>query len=157
MNPAPPSQFVEPPRGEGLPIYSAESVQRIIDDEHLRLLRLGYFISAAHTAMYIFVGLFNAGMGIFIAHLPIGTGVTSLPSMPLLFGLLGSVIMGLAGIGAVLQLVTGMRLKERRSRTLCLITASFTILEIPYGTALGLMTLSVLARPSVRRQFERSA
>jgi hypothetical protein len=152
----PSSQFVEPPRAPGVPLYTAEAVQSMIDDEHLRLLRLGYFISAAHTAMYIFVGLFNAGMGIFIAHLPLGTGVTSLPSMPLLFGLLGSVIMGLAGIGAVLQLVTGMRLKERRSRLLCLITASLTVLEIPYGTALGLMTLSVLARPSVRRQFERT-
>ena len=157
MNPAPPPEFIEPPRADGVPTHSAESVQRIIDDEHLRLLRLGYYISAAHTAMYIFVGLFNAGMGIFIGHLPLGTGVTSLPSMPLLFGLLGSVIMGLAGIGAVLQLVTAMRLKERRGRVLCLITASLTVMEIPYGTALGLMTLSVLARPSVRRQFERAA
>jgi hypothetical protein len=157
MNEAPPSGFGEPTQASEIPMHTAESVQRILDDEHLRLLRLGYFISAAHTAMYMFVGLFNAGMGIVIAHLPLGTGVSSLPSMPLLFGLLGSVITVLAAIGALLQLLTAVRLKERRGRVLCLLTASLTSMEIPFGTALGLMTLRVLARPSVRRQFERAA
>jgi hypothetical protein len=156
MNQPPPAQF-----GQGYvpgyhSAYTPESVQSIIDNEHLRLLRIGYFISAGQTALIIPFGLVYAALGLVMGHLPSGTGAPPPPFMPLFFGIVGAVISGLAGIAAVLKLVTGIRLKERRGRLLCMITAGISLLEIPYGTALGLMTFIVLGRPNVKREFERS-
>jgi hypothetical protein len=156
MNPQAPPQFGYGYAPGGTPFYTPESVQSIIDNEHLRLLRIGYFISAGQTAILIPLGLFYAAMGIFVAHFPAGTGAPTPPLMPLFFGIFGSVITGIAAVASVLKLLTGMRLKERKGRLLCLITAGLSLFEIPYGTALGLMTFIVLARPAVRQQFDRS-
>jgi hypothetical protein len=149
-----------PPFGQayapGNAFYTTESVQSIIDTEHLRLLRIGYFISAGQTAIFIPLGLIYAAMGIFVSGMP-STGSAPTPGfMPLLFGIGGSVFAGVAAILTVLKLVTGIRLKERRARLLCMITAGLSLFEMPYGTALGLMTFTVLGRPNVRQQFERA-
>jgi hypothetical protein len=131
----------------------AETAQDIIDNEHLRLLRIGYFVSAAQTAIFIPVGLLYAGMGVMFSQLP--TGAAPPPSfVSWLFGLLGAGFAGLAAVGATLKLLTAIRLKERRSRVMCLIAAGLSCMEIPYGTMLGIWTFIVLGRASVRRQFE---
>ena len=150
-----------PPFGQAYAPVNAfptpESVQRILDNEHLRLLRIGYFISAGQTAIFIPFGLLYAAMGIFVSGVP-STGSTPTPAyMPLLLGIGGSVFAGVAAIVTVLKLVTGIRLKERRARLLCMITAGLSLFEMPYGTALGLMTFTVLGRHSVRQQFERAS
>jgi hypothetical protein len=135
-------------------IPSGESRESIIDNEHLKLLRIGYFISAAQTAIFIPVGLLYAGMGVLFTHLPSGPGAAPPPFMTWFFGAFGGVFALIGIVGATLKLLTAIRLKERRSRTLCLITAGLSCLEIPYGTALGVMTFIVLGRPSVREQFD---
>ena len=56
--------------------------------------------------------------------------------------------------GATLKLLTAIRLKERRSRVMCLIAAGLSCIEMPYSTVLGIWTFMVLGRASVRRQFE---
>ena len=38
--------------------------QRIVDDEHLRLLRIGYFVSAAMTGLMAVFGLFYGLIGV---------------------------------------------------------------------------------------------
>ena len=133
----------------------AQNPQSLIDDEHLRLLRIGYFISAGQTAIFIPFGLVYAVMGVVIAKFP-GGGPPAPPFMSWFFGIFGAVFAGLAAVAALLKLITAIRLKERRSRVLCLVTAGFSCLEIPYGTALGLMTFIVLARPNVKQQFDRN-
>ena len=57
---APFGQGFEPGAGG----YGPPSPQTIIDDEHLRLLRIGYFISAGQTAIFIPFGLLYAVMGL---------------------------------------------------------------------------------------------
>jgi hypothetical protein len=147
-----------PPGGTFAPSYQhSESPQAIIDKEHLRLLRIGYFISAAQTALFIPFGLLYAGMGVMFAHLPGGSGGsgTSPPAMfSWLIGLIGGAVAGFGTLAATLKLLAAIRLKERRSRTLCLVAAGLSCLEIPYGTAIGVMTFIVLSRPSVRYEFE---
>jgi hypothetical protein len=139
------------------PAYFAGHVdpQEVIDTEHLRLLRIGYFISAGQTAFMIPFGLMYAGMGVMISQLPGGAHSAPPPAfMSWIMGAFGAFIAGIATLAAVLKVLTGIRLKERRSRLLCQITAALTCLEVPYGTALGVMTFSVLGRPGVQRQFD---
>jgi hypothetical protein len=155
--------YENPAEGAFRPNYGApfsgassnpESPQTIIDNEHLRLLRIGYFISAAQTALLIPLGLMYSGMGILFSFLPGGHAGSPPAFMSWAFGIFGGIFAGFAILGATLKLLTAIRLKERRSRTLCLITAALSCLEMPYGTALGVFTFIVLSRPAVRQAFE---
>lgn len=56
-------------------------------------------------------------------------------------------------LGMVLHFIAGQRLRQRRSRGLCQFAAAVTCLSIPLGTALGVCTFVVLARPQVRAAF----
>lgn len=132
-----------------------DTAQDIIDNEHLRLLRIGYFISAAQTAIFIPFGLLYAGMGLMFSQLPTGASSPPPTFVSWFMGLFGAAFAGLAAVAATLKLLTAMRLKERRSRVLCLIAAGLSCMEMPYGTVLGIWTFMVLGRASVRRQFER--
>jgi hypothetical protein len=133
---------------------SGETAQDIVDSEHLRLLRIGYFISAGQTAIFVPFGLLYAGMGLMFSQLPTG-GAPPPPAMvSWAFGIFGAFFAGFAAAAATLKLLTAICLKRRRSRVLCLITAAISCFEVPYGTTLGIWTFMVLGRASVRRQFE---
>ena len=130
------------------------SHEEIVDTEHLRLLRIGYFISGGQTAFFVPFGLMYAGMGFLSPRRAAGSGPPPPAMVTWVFGVFGSLFAGFAAVGATLKFLTAIRLKERRSRTLCLITAALSCLELPYGTALGVMTFIVLGRPSVRARFQ---
>ncbi len=51
-------------------------------------------------------------------------------------------------------IVAGRCLSQRKSRTFCMVMAGAACLFQPLGTALGVFTFIVLARPSVREAFE---
>lgn len=131
--------------------------QRLLDEEHLRLLRIGYFVAGGTTAFVALFGLVYVAMGFFFV-----LGLSSAPVRPhepppafigWLFGLIGITFTVVGGILATLKLLTARALGQRNGRTLCLVTAAFTCLSVPYGTALGIFTFVVLGRPSVRALF----
>ena len=134
--------------------------QPIIDDEHLKLLSLGYLISAGFNALFSLFGLFYVFMGIFmgqmIRNLPEPSTRADQPP-PAFFGWLFAAI-GLAFMGVfltlgVLKFVAASSLKKRTSRIFCMVVAGITCLEFPYGTALGVLTFIALGRESVIRLF----
>lgn len=134
--------------------------QSIIDEEHLRLLSLGYMISAGISAFFSLFGLMYVFMGIMmssiIAHTP--QVATKTGQEPPAF--IGWLLTGI-GLGFFLILIAlaaakfrvGFCVKHRRSRTFCLVVAGITCLGIPYGTILGVFSFMVLGRDSVAQQF----
>jgi len=67
--------------------------------------------------------------------------------------------MGAAGLAflwglAALALVSAAMLKRRRRRIFCMVVAAMLCLFHPFGTVLGVFTLLVLARPSVKDAFK---
>lgn len=71
-----------------------------------------------------------------------------------IFALFGTMFFLFFVVSAVLKLFTARALRLRRYRTLCQMTAALTCLGIPYGTALGVFTFTVLSRPSVGTLFD---
>ena len=59
----------------------------------------------------------------------------------------------LALISAVHLAVVGLQIRKRRWWTFCYLTGWGECLMFPFGTVLGIFTIIVLARPSVKRLF----
>jgi hypothetical protein len=138
--------------------------QFIIDEEHLKLLSLGYMISAAITGFFALFGLMYMMLGVMmvgiISHSPemlTKTGQQSPAFVGWFFGVIGLTffLVGLALAAAKLR--TAICIRNRKSRTFCLVVAGITCLGIPYGTTLGVFTFIIMGRDSVARLFQSSA
>jgi hypothetical protein len=135
--------------------------QSVIDDEHLKLLSLGYMVSAAGTLITSIFSLLYvvAGMivvGVLSRHPEVTTNMGA--QAPALIGWI------IEGVGIGLFFVTlalaaakfraAICIKRRKSRTFCMVMAGISCIAIPYGTILGVLTFMVFSRPSVMRQFQ---
>lgn len=135
-----------------------EAKQSVIDAEHLKLLRWGYFLSAGVTAFFSMFGLFYAGMALLITSLPVKEGQDAPPEqIAWIFAIvgIGMTVVMLAVAAAKLKVAKALR--ERTSRTFCSVVAVITMFGMPYGTLLGVFTLLVLSRPSVAQAFAADA
>jgi hypothetical protein len=136
-----------------------ENVRRyILDEDHLKLLSLGYMVAAGFHALFSLFGLFYVFMGfMFSAVFSQMPKTNPQDQMPPAFGwifvFIGLMFMAvLLTIGA-LQFFAARKLKERRGRVFIMVAAAFTCLGFPYGTFLGVMTFIVLGRSSVVHLF----
>jgi hypothetical protein len=137
--------------------------QAVIDEEHLKLLSLGYVISAAMTAFVELFALLYVTLGVSVA-----TIVARKPQEPgnpeQGFPAAIGWIIAVAGLGLFLVIATlaaaklraAYCIKKRKSRTFCMVIAAICCLGVPYGTALGVLTFMVLGRASVVRMFQTS-
>jgi len=138
---------------------SAVERQAIIDDEHLKLLSLGYVISGVMSGFMSLFGLLYAGVGAMFLAIPASDGAGQAGEAPpeaisWIFGLIGiGMFVLLLGL-AIAKFRTASLLKQRRSKTFCMVVAALTCFGIPWGTAIGALTFMVLGRDSVSRQFD---
>ena len=135
--------------------------QNIVDEEHIRMLSLGYYISSGMCllfslfgVMYMFMGLMFTAM--FKSMPPAHPNQAPPPEMGWFFFGIGAFIFCCMVTLAILKFIVARRLKSRSSKTLCLIIAGISCLEIPYGTTLGVLTFIVLGRDSVKNLFHAS-
>ena len=129
--------------------------QEILDEEHLRLLRIAYLIhGGTYTALSV-LPLIYVPIGLVILLAPPESSHGHPPrALGVLFMAIGfGVAIAVALFGA-LQLYAARCLRLRRSRGMCLFAAVVACLQIPLGTALGVFTFVVLGRDSVRRKFD---
>jgi hypothetical protein len=132
--------------------------QSILDEEHLKLVSLGYMISAGVAVFFAVAGLFYILMGIVMSvaftHLPADKAGNQPPAIiGWIFAGIGVVFFLKASGVAIPRFWAGRCVKQRKSRTFCMVIAAIGCLEFPYGTALGVLSLMVLGRASVVKQF----
>jgi hypothetical protein len=133
-----------------------DDAQPLIDDEHLKLLRLGYLISAAWNVFWALFPLMYVAMGLFIFTTVPAQDARNQPDprhFGIFFAAVGAAISAIMAGVAVLKFLTARAIGRRRSRMLCMVTAAISCFALPYGTALGVATFLVLSRPSVRDRF----
>jgi len=134
--------------------------QSLIDEEHLKLLSLGYMISAGVAAvfscfglLYLFIGIV---MSVALSNAPATAGkADEVPPafMGWIFAGIGLALFLFATVVAIARFWAGRCIKRRKSRTFCMVIAALGCLEFPYGTALGVLSFIVLGRASVVKQF----
>ena len=137
--------------------------QSILDEEHLRLLSIGYYISAGVSAFFSLFGLMYLFMGLmvgtaFSSAAKAGQHAEGMPPQMAgwMIGIFGGLFFLFGASMAIAKFLTGKYLRQRRSRTFCQVIAGITCLSIPFGTALGVATFMVLGKPSVQNLFNRS-
>lgn len=126
------------------------------DNEHLNLLAIFHFIVGGITALFSCIPLLHVAMGVAMLFGLFDEG--SAEPVPVAFAWLFIVfpaIFILCGwILAAFIITAGRKLNKRKSRTFCLIIAGLECLLIPFGTILGVFTITVLMRESVINTFE---
>jgi len=138
-----------------------ETRQSIIDEEHLKMLSLGYLVSAGVCAFFSLLGLFYVFMGIMMSeafsHLPETAAETAHEPPPAFVGWIfagfGLAIFLIAIAMAAAKFRAAWCIKHRKWRTFCMVIAALGCLEFPYGTVLGVFTFIVLGRNSVAPLF----
>jgi hypothetical protein len=135
--------------------------QSIIDEEHLKLLSMGYMVSAGVTAFFSFIGLIYVFIGIMMTKVFPQAAANASEQPPEFIGWI------FAGIGlaififmialAAVKFWAALCIKRRKSRIFCLIVAGISCLGIPYGTLLGVLSFIVLERPSIAGLFSSRA
>ena len=132
------------------------------DQEHLRLLSIFQYIVGGITGFFACFPLIHVAMGVALLN-----GVFPLPKAPnqpefppeagWIF-IIGGGFFILAGWSmAIAMIVAGRSIARRRWYTACLVIAAIECLMMPFGTVLGVFTLIVLLRPSVKAIFQAEA
>lgn len=132
-----------------------EMRDRILDEEHLRLLSLGHYIAGGFILAFTFFAIFYLVVILMVARHPDLLGGSNNPHPPPqgIFQVFAFII-GLAILAGWvfggLTIYVGRCIKRRIRRTLTLVVACLNTLSVPFGTILGVFTLMVLTRPTVK-------
>jgi hypothetical protein len=136
----------------------AEARERILDEEHLRLLSIGHYIHGglvvAFASVFIFHFVFLTAMAAnpqwFAPH-----GQAPVPMDPVLriFAVIVGVMILVGWTLGGLTIYSGRCMRRRAHRTFTIVMAAANTLLIPFGTVLGVFTLIVITRPSVTRLY----
>src|SRR5882724_6753192 len=128
------------------------------DKEQLQLLAIFHYVVAGLAALFSFFPLLYTTVGaIFIFAARHGTAKPGedLPPEFLgwIFTVLGSVLFLTEIAMAICILIAGRSLALRKRYTFLLVMACIECLFIPFGTILGVFTIIVLSRESVKGLF----
>ena len=122
------------------------------DGRHLRWLALAHFVHAALTGLMVFAPGCMCCLGLGLV-----SGISREREAPEigLFMMIGSLISFpiVLGYAALLALLAFL-ISRRRAYGLCVGLAVISCLDLPFGLLLGVATLIVLMRDSVRRSFD---
>jgi hypothetical protein len=128
------------------------------DEEQLQLLAIFHYVVAGLAALFSFFPLLYTTVGaIFIFAARHGTAKPGedLPPEFLgwIFAVLGSLLFLIGIAMAICILIAGRSLALRKRYLFVLVMACVECLFIPFGTILGVFTIVVLSRESVRGLF----
>ena len=131
--------------------------QQIIDAEHLKILSIFHFVLAGFAAL---------GLLFILAHYAIFSAFLSDPKvwenqkqgpMPVDFFAIFKwfyLVVGIWMVGTgILNLLSGLFIRSRKHRTFSLFVSGINCLHFPFGTVLGVFTIIVLVRDSVRERY----
>lgn len=127
------------------------------DDQHLQLLSIFHYVVGGLIGLFALFPMIHLAMGLGMA-----TGAFPADSaddaeaLRWMGGLFTCFAGGLIVAGLTLAscvIATGAFLARRVRYTFCLVVAGVECIFMPFGTVLGVFTLVVLMRPSVKAKF----
>lgn len=128
------------------------------DEEHLRLLSVFHYVMAGFAALFSLFSLFHITIAVLMLSGKLGDPneqhADRLFGMAFLVMGIGFLVAGLTF--AVCIALAGHYLSQRRRYVFCLVMAALSCAFFPFGTVLGVFTIIVLQKDSVRQLFHRT-
>lgn len=151
-----------PPPVPNAPEPAPTRSQEVIDTEHLRLLAIFHYIVGGLTCLFALFPLLHVIMGLIMLNNP---DAFSPPEGEAeqedfrafagwLFVIIGGTFIVIGQTIGILIAVAGRNLQRWRNYMFCLVIACLECVMVPFGTVLGVFTIIVLNRESVKRRFE---
>ncbi len=138
------------------PMQPDPAVTRAKDESDLNTLSILHYIWTGLLGCSAFgiVGYFIA-IAAFVANAPSHSHAADNEMAAGVMVIMG-VVMGVLMIPLfILHLLAAAGLKKRTRYTLALVMSGFACLSVPFGTGLGIWTIMVLQRPTVKSLFAR--
>ena len=129
------------------------------DEQYLRLLSIFHYVVAGISALFACFPIFHfaIGVGLFVSSLTQPEEAGPMALVGLMFTVIAGSIMLLGWAFAVCIAIAGRYLALRKSHLFCLVMAGIECMFTPFGTVLGVFTIIVLMRPSVKELFSHRA
>lgn len=133
----------------------------IIDQERLKLLSIGYKISAGTAGffslfglLYVFFGIAMSGALRHVSQASVSPSGSPPAFVGFIFAAMGFGMFAIMVVIAILKYRVAVSIDRRKSRTFCMVIAAIGCLEFPYGIVLGVFTFMLLSRDSIRPLFQ---
>ncbi len=126
------------------------------EEQHLTILSVFHYVVGGLKALVACVPCIHFGLGWVMVFVPLFSGDAETLPVTLVgavFVVVASLLILAGWALAVCMIYAGRCLAERKHFTFCLIIAGIECIFIPFGTILGVFTIIVLTRPSVREMF----
>jgi hypothetical protein len=125
------------------------------DIQHLNLLSVFHYIVGGCLLVVGSIPIFHLVFGLMIVFSPasLGKGTPPPPMVGWLFAIFGGAAVLFGWSLGIAIMIAGRFLHQRKHHLYCLIMACFALLFQPFGTVLGVFTIIVLMRPSVKHLF----
>lgn len=130
------------------------------DLEHLRLLSIFHYVVGVIVAIFACIPIIHLTIGLMFltGNFPEPPHKANEPEFPVqLFGVMFTIIPLILIIGgwalAIATFIAGRKLSKHQGYTFCLVVAGILCTFAPFGTVLGVFTLIVLLRDSVKQIF----
>lgn len=126
------------------------------DLQHLDLLALFHYIVGGITAFFSCMPFLHVFMGLAIVSGKFFEGSKGSGPPPFfgwMFVIMGTVFIVLGWSMAVCIILAGKKLKKRKNRSFCMVVAGAECMFMPFGTILGVFTLIVLSKDSIKGIF----
>lgn len=134
------------------------------DRQHLSVLSLLHYVHGGLLLLGSLFPMLFLGIGIFFLVAPPTPGPPNSPlgqDVSRTFAMVGGMYAAMGGIGvlycwllAAASIVAGRWLGRYRKWMACNILGGITCFHIPIGTVLGIFTILVLQRPTVKAMFQ---
>ncbi len=126
------------------------------DLQHLNLLSIFHYVIGGIKYVFGCFPIFHLVLGIIILLMPMKPGdKDAIPNVLMggFFILFALVFIAVSWTLATMMIIVGYKLSRRKSYMFCLVIACIECLSMPFGTILGVFTIILLSRPSVKALF----
>jgi len=125
------------------------------DLQHLKLLSIFYYVVGGLLAFFSCFALIYMFMGVmFLTAPPPPRGAPPPAAVGWFFIILSGAALLIGWVWAAALMVAGWLLGRRRCYVYCMVMGCSALLFQPFGTVLGVFTLILLLRPTVKQLFE---
>jgi hypothetical protein len=125
------------------------------DEEYLNLLSVFYYVVAGLTAVSALFPVIHLTIGVAIVSGAFGgeAGDDVAVLIGWLFVAIATFMIATVLALAAMMVFAGRAIRQRRNHMYCVVVAAASCLMFPFGTILGIFTIVILSRDSVKRLF----